>query len=316
MAAFALSGDGRTLVYQPPSGPSRLAWVDRSSGAITPIGQAARFGSVLLSPDGTKVATEIWNDQIEGRDVYLVDLASGVPTRVIAEEIDAIAGSWSRDGRLLISRAAGTPPDLFVLPLDRPADATLLLARPGVQIARHWSPDGQTIAFVDQIVSREERVQVQLVSADGQRRELRHLPDDSFDPRFSADGRWLAYAAFEGERPEIFVTPTDGSGGPRRLSRNGGVLPRWRGNGSELFFVQLDGMMVAVDPAITLPVPSLLFRVEGAQPNFNDYRDSERWFDYDVTADGQRFLIRQPVAVSEAGDNLRVVIGWSGTSGR
>ena len=155
-------------------------------------------------------------------------------------------------------------------------------------------------------------MQVQLVSAEGERRELRHLPDDSFDPRVSPDGRWLAYTAFEGERPEIFVARTDGSGAPRRLSRNGGVLPRWRGNGRELFFVQLDGMMVAV----TLPVPSLLFRVEGAQPNFSDYRDSERWFDYDVTADGQRFLIRQSVAGNESADNLRVVVGWSSVASR
>jgi Tol biopolymer transport system component len=316
MAAFAVSGDGRTLVYQPPSAPSRLVWVDRSTRALTPIGEAARFGNVLLSPDETKVATEIWNDQTEGRDLYLVDLASGIPTRITAEPIDAIAGSWSRDGRLVFSRAAGSPPDLFVLPLDRPNDATLLLAKPGVQIARHWSADGRTIAFVDQSVGREERVQVRLVTADGQPRELGQLPNDSFDPRFSPDGRWLAYATFEGERPEIFVTPIDGSGAPRRLSRNGGVLPRWRGDGHELFFVQLDGMMVAVDPAETLPVPALLFRVEGAQPNFSDYRDSERWFDYDVTADGQRFLIRQRVAGSESVDNIRVVTGWSGRTGR
>jgi eukaryotic-like serine/threonine-protein kinase len=314
MAAFAVSGDGRTLVHQPPGSPSRLVWVDRATRALRPVGEPARFGSVLLSPDEKKVATEIWNDQIEGRDLYIVDLASGVPTRVTVEEIDAIAGSWSRDGRLLFSRAAGTPPDIFVMPLDRPAEAELLLAADGVQIARHWSADGETIAFVDQSVDREERVRVQLVSADGQRRELRHLPGDSFDPRFSPDGRWLAYAAFEGDKPEIYVAPIDGVGAARRLSRNGGVLPRWRGDGRELFFVQMDGMMVAVDPADTLPVPSLLFRVEGAQPNLTDYRESERWFDYDVTADGQRFLIRQPVTGSESVDNLRVVIGWLAAS--
>ena len=61
IAAFALSGDGRTLVYQPPSRPSRLVWVNRTTRALTPIGEPARFGSVLLSPDETKVATEIWS---------------------------------------------------------------------------------------------------------------------------------------------------------------------------------------------------------------------------------------------------------------
>lgn len=316
MAAFAVSGDGRTIVYQSPGGPSRLVWVDRTTRALTPVGNPARFGSVLFSPDETRVAPEIWNDQTEGRDLYVVDLASGVPTRVTVEEIDAVAGSWSRDGRLVFSRAAGTPPDIFVMPLDRPGDAKLLLSANGVQLARHWSADGQMIAFVDQSADREERVQVRLMSADGERRAFRELPGDSFDPCFSPDGRWLAYAAFEAEKPEIYVARTDGSGAPRRLSRNGGVLPRWRGDGRELFFVQMDGMMVSVDPTRTLPVPSLLFRVEGAEPNFTDYRDSERWFDYDVTADGQRFFIRQPVAQSESVNNLRVVIGWLGEAGR
>ena len=75
-------------------------------------------------------------------------------------------------------------------------------------------------------------------------------------------------------------------------------------------------MMVAVDPAATLPVPSLLFRIEGSAPSLTDYRDSGRGFDYDVTADGRRFLIRQRVAGSERVDNLRVVIGWSNQARR
>ncbi len=310
IAAFALSGDGRTLVYQPPSRPSRLVWISRTTRAVTPIGEPARFGSVLLSPDGTKVATEIWNDQTEGRDLYLIDLASGIPTRVTREAVDAIAGGWSQDGRLVFARAVDSPPDLFIMPIDRPADAQPLLRRVGVQIARHWSADGRTIAFVDQSVGREEHVGVQLVSADGQLQEFRNLPGESFDPRFSPDRQWLAYVAFESDRPEVYVAAADGRGAPRRLSRGGGVLPRWRGDGKELFFVQMDGMMVGVNPADTLPVPSLLFRVEGAQPSLSDYRDSERWLDYDVTPDGQRFIIRQPVQGNESVDNLRVVVNW------
>ena len=70
-------------------------------------------------------------------------------------------------------------------------------------------------------------------------------------------------------------------------------------------------MMVAVDPSVTLPVPTLLFAIEGAEPNLSDYRDSERWFDYDVTPDGQRFLIRQPTRDAHSTGNLRVVVGWS-----
>lgn len=103
---------------------------------------------------------------------------------------------------------------------------------------------------------------------------------NSFDPRFSPDGRWLACAFVERNRPEIYVALAD-------------------------------GMMVAVDPSLALPVPTLLFAIEGAEPNLSDYRDSERWFDYDVTPDGQRFLIRQPTRDARRTGNLRVVIGWN-----
>jgi Tol biopolymer transport system component len=310
IASFAVSGDGRTLVYHPPVSGSRLVWVGRKTRALTPMGQPARFGSVLLSRDETKVATEIWNDQTDGRDLYIVDVASGVPTRVTQEDIDAIMGAWLPDGRLVFSRAMSSPPDILTMSLDRPDDAKPLLQAPGVQLARDASRDGKQIAYVDQFVEREERVQVRLLSPDGQSRKFRDERGDTFDPRFSPDGRWLAYASIESDRPEIYVAPADGSGTPRRLSRSGGVLPRWRGDGRELFFVQGDGMIVAVDPSTTLPVPTLLFHVDGAEPNLTDYRDSERWFDYDVTRDGQRFLIRQPLPDAEPRANLQVVVGW------
>lgn len=67
---------------------------------------------------------------------------------------------------------------------------------------------------------------------------------------------------------------------------------------------------VAVDPSMTLPVPSLLFHIDGAEPNLTDYRDAARWFDYDVTHDGQRFLIRQPLSGAEPRADLQVIIGW------
>ena len=312
-ASFALASDGRTLVYQPPAGPSRLTWVDRRTRAATPLTGPARYGSVLLSSDETKVATEIWNDSTEGRDLYTVDVVTGIPSRVTAEEIDAIAGAWARDGQLVFSRAALEPPDIFSLFLERPRDATLRLAEPGVQIARHESPDGRYIAYVDQNAETQERLQVQLLARDGTHRVFRDLAGDSFDPRFSPDGLSLAYAAIDSDGPQIFVARVDGSGVPRRLSPHGGVLPRWRADGRELFYVQGDGMIVAVDPAATLPVPSLLFHIEGIEPNLEDYRGSERWFDYDVSRDGQRFLIRQPVAGGQS-RNLRVVIGWLGAS--
>ena len=88
---------------------------------------------------------------------------------------------------------------------------------------------------------------------------------------------------------------------PRRVSRAGGLLPRWRGDGSELFFLQPDGLMMAVAIASEDAVPRSLFHLEGVVALD---------FDYDVSRDGQRFLVRQ-TSEAEGAAGLRVALEWS-----
>ena len=99
------------------------------------------------------------------------------------------------------------------------------------------------------MVSRRDQRQLWLVSLDGQHRRFREIPASVHSPRFSPDGRTLAFVSEESGRGRGVRRRPDGSGAARRLSRSGGMLPRFRADGRELFYFQHDGMLVSVDPA-------------------------------------------------------------------
>ena len=120
-AAFAVSANGRVLVHAVAPGVSRLAWLDRAGREVAQVGGRARYGGLRLAPDGKRAAVEIWNSEKEGRDLFLLDLASGVITRLTSDPVDAFAPAWSPDGRrLAYSKPSPGPPDLAVMSIDRP----------------------------------------------------------------------------------------------------------------------------------------------------------------------------------------------------
>jgi len=299
-ASFAVSADGRLLVHEPAPGPSRLAWLDRNGRELGGLGEPARYGQFSLSHDGRRVAVEVWSQEKGNRDLWTLDVASNVSTRLTFDPREANSPVWSPDGRrLAFGQVLGDPPDVAVRTLEGGSVATILKA-PGVQTPKDWSPDGRLIAYDDFMISRRDQRQVWLVSLDGRNRRFRETPASTYHPRFSPDSRTLAFVSEESGRPEVYVAPVDGGGEARRLSRSGGLLPRWRADGRELFFFQPDGMMISVDPGAASAPLRLLFHVDGVI-GFD--------FDYDVAADGQHFLVRlspQP----EGSLGLRAALHW------
>jgi hypothetical protein len=177
----------------------------------------------------------------------------------------------------------------------------VLLRAPGVQLPRHWSPDGQLLAYEDFLSSRRDQRQLWLLSlSDGERRRFREVTANVYNPRFSPDGRTLAYVSEESGLPEVYVGRLDGATPPLRISRSGGLLPRWRADGRELFFFQPNGMMISVDPAAET-TPRFLFHVDGIIATD---------FDYDVAPDGQRFLVRL-APEAEGSSGLQLALHWT-----
>jgi Tol biopolymer transport system component len=126
--------------------------------------------------------------------------------------------------------------------------------------------------------------------------------------RFSPDGRWIAYASTETGRPEIYVTPFPGPGGKWRISTSGGLQPRWRGDGKELFYLafptarQLMAATVrAVGSRMEADPPQMLF-----EPSWVGGRSI-----YDVTPDGQRFIMVTRPGAAAPPSTITVVLNWS-----
>src|SRR5262245_46053758 len=118
-------------------------------------------------------------------------------------------------------------------------------------------------------------------------------------PRFSPDGRWIAYQSDESEVPEIYMALTQGGGDKRRISPGGGRYPRWRADGRELYYIGPGDFVMAapVTPGVRPDVgaPEPLFRVEGVN-------------NFDVTSDGSRFLVS---IQDHRGTEITVLVNWT-----
>ena len=126
--------------------------------------------------------------------------------------------------------------------------------------------------------------------------------------RFSPDGRWLAYVSNESGRPEIYVQPYPGPGGKWQVSTEGGTEPLWNRNGRELFYRSGNKMMTVettTQPGFTVGKPRMLFEGEYLATEYPQLGS-----DYDVSADGQRFLMVKEIERTESSAQINVVLNW------
>jgi hypothetical protein len=146
---------------------------------------------------------------------------------------------------------------------------------------------------------------------DGNRRPYRFSQGDSADVegQFSPDGRWVAYSSNESGEWQVYVAPFESNGSKYQISLSGGQQPRWRRDGKELFFLSLDGKLMAISVKGSLILqsnpPTVLFEARAHEPIA-----AEEFFTYDVSADGQRFLINENV---EEGNPppVDIVLNWA-----
>jgi Tol biopolymer transport system component len=128
--------------------------------------------------------------------------------------------------------------------------------------------------------------------------------------QFSPNGRWIAYTSDESGRNEIYAAPFPGPGGKQQISTSGGRQPRWRGDGKEIFYLDRDNKLVSV--AVNSQGASLV--VGAARPLFEvrSWTEDSLGFGYvyDVTADGQRFLVNT-VLEQKASAPITLVVNWT-----
>ena len=284
---FAFSDTG-TLVYIPSrvaaSRERTLVWVDRE-GTVQPLAAPPRvYRQPRLSPDGQRVIVQV--GAAAGNDLWLLnDIRRETLSRFTFQ-----VGSfplWTPDGERITfqSNRLGGIAKLFWKAADGTGTPEQLSEGELPHTAHSWSPDGQVLAFSER--SPAFSSDILLLPLEGERRPQLFLqtPSNETGPVFSPDGRWLAYRSNESGRQEIYVQPFPATGAKWQISTEGGEEAVWVSSG-EIFYRNGDRMMavdITTEPTFSSGTPKLLF--EGS------YYDYGPRAEYDVTSDGQKFLM-------------------------
>jgi Tol biopolymer transport system component len=283
---------------------SRLVWLDRFGREAGSVGEPAPYSSPRLSPDGRLLAVAIVDSARNKPDVWLYDLGRGVRTRLTSGPSDNSAPVWSPDGsRIVFTSDRKHQGDLYAKPVTGHGGEEPFLEGEGQRFADDWSPDGKFLAVEIREPRGERKVSLSIVPASGEKTPKVFLQRsvDFGEARFSPDGRVLAYTSEESGRSEVYLGALPGPAAAVQVSPNGGSAPRWRRDGRELFYLAEDGALMAVDVrtagAPEASVPRKLF-----VPH-------PRALDYDVAADGQRFLI--VASGAESSPPITLVQNWT-----
>jgi len=300
-STFSVSTTG-VLAYRTAPRPSRLMWLDRQGRELGRLGEPAVVKGIRISPDGARAAVDIEDRRTGTSDVWLFEVARAISTRLHFDATDENNPVWSPDGTKLVYRSDRKgPPDIYEITVGVPGSERPFLEQVGVQQPEDLSKDGRNLAYVNQAQSGLWNIWLLPLQAGGRASPWLNSKFNETSPRFSPDGRWIAFESNESGTPEIYAALTEGAREKRRVSPGGGRQPRWRGDGKELFYVAPDGFVVAVPvtPGALLetgsPIP--LFRVEPEIQNF------------DVSRDGARFLLSAPL--DKVGESpIRVIVNW------
>jgi serine/threonine-protein kinase len=313
-ANYGLSAGG-TLVYVPGStvGSSRsiLALADRS-GVVDPLDMPPNnYLYPRLSPDGNRLVVQTTDN--DGSDLWVYDLSGENQIRQLTFGGNNTNPIWTPDGqRVTFSSSRDGKPSIYWKPADGSGVAERLTTpEEGTrQFTGSWSPDGKTLALV---VRLPARIGIWTLSHDGETTTPEVFADESgqLGPVFSPDGRWLAYMSRESDTPQVYVQPFPKTGAIHRVTQQGGRHPLWSPDGTELFYLNgslLMGIDIATEPAFSFGTEQA-FGMRG----FLDPNSPTR--PYDITPDGQRFLMVFPadqadLVAETPDDQINIVLNW------
>jgi serine/threonine protein kinase len=310
-AIFDVSGTG-ILVYEAGNATGdtdQLVWYDRTGKQIEATGTTGLFVEPSISADGSKLAISgLLGGTRNGLSIWLFDLARATKTRLTFPPASDRQPSWAPDGKSLafVSNLTG-PPHIYLSAADGTGTPTSLTAGDVSEFAPRFTADGRYLLFERLAEQPNSRREIWGVLLSGDRKAFPVIQNqfDSYAPALSPDGKWLAYESREG-RPEICVIPFLHGAGKWQVSTAGGLQPRWRRDGRELFYISTDNKIMAAE--ITEQQSSLLIGKVQSLFQIDPVR-SAGGSPYDVTADGKKFVVAS-VASSQGSEPLTLVVKW------
>jgi Tol biopolymer transport system component/tRNA A-37 threonylcarbamoyl transferase component Bud32 len=323
-ALFSASQNG-TLIYQSSSTQYglQLEWFDRTGTSLGTIAPPADYGGVSLSPDGKRLAFDIYDYSSGNRDIWIYDIARGLKTRFTFDPSVDQSPVWSPDGsRIAFCSDRKEHLDLYQKTTSGAGVEEVLLESPGAKFPVDWSADGTFIAYIIYEIKKTDDVWILPVDPGGageDRMPFAFLQAESDEDvsQFSPDMRWISYLSNESGNVEVYVCPFIGADGRPTVSQsrkwqvstngvgyNAGVCIKWNRNGKELFYLSNDNKLMAAD----VKASGSTFDVGAIRPLFEVKAKGLVGF-YDVTADGQKFLIGIQVG-GQSVTPLTLVTNW------
>jgi len=315
---FSVSINGTLAYWSPGSVESQLTWFDAQGKVLSTVGKPGPYGEVALSPDGTRALVSRYTLPDQLLALWLLETSRGTSTRFELDSSTHNMGAvWAPDGRSIIfgSARAGHMGDIYKKQMSGAADVEALVKSNEWKTPSSWSPDGRFLLYVSD--GGERNGDLWVLPLEGHQKPVPFLRTefDEREGRFSPDGRWVAYVSNESGHYEVYVRPfspgalgegISNAGGKRLISENGGWDPNWRQDGKELYYIDLDGRLMAVKlttgSVFQAGVPRVLFQ---APPPGTGDLGLPRW---EPSPDGKRFLFLVPE--TPGGVPFTVVLNW------
>jgi Tol biopolymer transport system component/tRNA A-37 threonylcarbamoyl transferase component Bud32 len=318
-AFFRATSD--VLVYRGANPEFQLTWRDRTGRSLGTVGEPGAYSALALSPDARRAIVVRENPLTRAdQDLWLLDLDRATSVRFSADPFLESVPGWSADGELLFFAVGNDGADLWAKPVNGgPGQRLLEQARnPDFRVnpvltTVSATSDGRSVVFVAETRgSTKNDLWILPLQAKSRPAPLLKQEFDQRHGTISPDGRWLAYTSNESGVDEVFVRPLAADpatglpkiGAAMPVSQGGGMAPRWRGNGQELFYQSSRGRVMAAAISVNrVDKPIELFQAPGMLPHWG------------VAADGQRFLVAIPVAQA-APAPFTVVLNWQAPANR
>jgi Tol biopolymer transport system component len=312
------SSSNGLLLYGASPMRSQFKWFDRSGRPLGIAGEPAAMNSFRLSPDGFRAAFILGKPS--GADVWVLETRRSVANRLTNNPSVAAYPVWSPDGQAIVF-SSGRPLTLFRKQLNGPGGEEPLTSTPtSFHLATDWSRDGRFILFFDLSPGTQEDIWYLPLSPEGkpgsapQPKPYLQTPAREFNGRFSPEvdpssgWLWVAYQSDESGRTEVYVDSFPERRHKFRISPDGGQFPEWgppAKEGRELFYVS---------PEYKLMVTNVKFGQDSLEPSaprvlFSLSADNSAWSPFQVTSDGQRFLVRA-TPEQQGSQPLNVIVNW------
>jgi Tol biopolymer transport system component len=294
------TSDTGTLVYRAGSSPDAiLAVFDRDGRKLGTIGTPGNYTQLTLSPDGKRLAIDRRDPKATNFDLWMLELASGVSSRITFDSGNERDATFSANGKQLVFSSDRTGQKLMYRKTIGDGPEELLRTSTEQNIPEAWLKDGSVL-----FGNRGGKKYFLLPPGGGEPKLLYQTEFSVDEPAISPDGKWVAYGSNESGRWEIYTARFPEWNDRRQISPSSGMQPHWRQDGRQIVYVATDGRLMSVDVkrGVELETTQAVVLFDSG------LRPSPTIEQFCMSPDGTKFYV--PVPVEESEKPMTVVLNW------